>query len=248
MSYVDLIIKYLSGDLSQEEATSFEKEMESNGELKREFEQKSAAFELIRDELQKRDAEEFRTKLREAMNPASPLSESRKRLPWSRWSIPLAAAFLLAIIIISTQLTQHGNQKLFSSYYEPATDPVVLAFNQETRGEPEPGIVFYGCGEYQKSMEILSIRIAEERENKQLLLFYLLSAIELDRQDEVLELVHVENPDSMGLPDQSITWYATLALLKSERREAARERIRPLTEQQGPYHSDAIKLEKVLLK
>ena len=66
MSYIDLIIKYLSGDLSREEATSFEKEMESNGELKREFEQQSAAYELIRDQLQKRDEEAFRTKLREA--------------------------------------------------------------------------------------------------------------------------------------------------------------------------------------
>lgn len=248
MSYVDLIIKYLSGDLSQEEATSFEKEMESNGELKREFEQKSAAYNLIRDQLQKRDEEEFRTKLREAMNPASPLRESRKRLPWSRWSIPLVAAGILAIIIISTLLIQHGNQKVFSVYYDPATDPVVLAFNQDTRGGPEPGIAYYRSGDYQHSMELLSLRIAEESGNKQLLLFYLLSAIELDRQNEVLELILVESRDSMDIPDQSFTWYSTLALLKSERREEALEKIHPLTGQHGPYQSDAIKLEKILLK
>ena len=48
MSYVDLIIKYLSGDLSREEATSFEKELESNDALKEAFEEQSAAYELIR--------------------------------------------------------------------------------------------------------------------------------------------------------------------------------------------------------
>ena len=58
----------------------------------------------------------------------------------------------------------------------------------------------------------------------------------------------MEHPDSLELLDQSITWYSALALIKSDRREAAQEKLHPLTEQQGPYQNDAIKLEKVLLK
>ena len=63
MSYVDLIIKYLSGDLSQEEATSFEEEMESNDELRSMFEEYAAAYNLIRDQLRERDEKFFRRKL-----------------------------------------------------------------------------------------------------------------------------------------------------------------------------------------
>lgn len=248
MSYVDLIIKYLSGDLSQDETTSFEKELESNGELKREFEQQSAAYRLIRDQLQKRDEEDFLKKLQEAMNPDRPVPESRKKLLWTRWFIPLAAASILAIIVISTRSIQYGNESVFSRYYEPSGDPVVLAFNQDTRGESEPGILYYRNGNYQKSMELLSLRIVEERENQQLMLYCLLSAIELDRQDEVMGLVLIDDTVKMDLPDQAITWYTTLALLKSERREAALEKIHLLTGLPGPYQSDAIKLEKVLLK
>lgn len=247
MSYVDLIIKYLSGELNREETTSFEKEMESNSKLKREFEQHSAAYELIRDQLQKRDDEAFRTKLREAMSHEPPVTEPRKQWLRTRWYIPLAAACSLAILI-SIYLSHPGNEKILSMYYDPAQDQVVLAFNQDTRGAPEPGILQYRNGDYQRCMELLSVRIIEEGENKLFLLYYLLSAIELDRQDEVMGMVMVENPDSMDLPDQAITWYTTLALLKSDRREAALEKIHPLTEQRGPYHSDAIKLEKVLLK
>jgi len=59
MSYVDHIIKYLSGELSQEEASTFEKELESDAALKREFEEQSAAYRLIRDQLHKRDEKLF---------------------------------------------------------------------------------------------------------------------------------------------------------------------------------------------
>jgi hypothetical protein len=247
MSYVDLIIKYLSDDLNQQEASSFEKELESNKELRRAFEQQSAAYQLIRDQLQQRDEVLFRTKLQEAMNHDIPVTKPRKQWLRSRWYIPLAAACSLAIII-STLVGPPGNEKVLSRYYDPAADPLVIGFNQETRGGAEPGVLQYRQGNYLQSMELLSVRISEEEGNRELQLFYLLSAIELGRQDEVVGELIEESRDYMELPDQAIIWYSTLALLKSDRREAALETIHPLTLKQGPYRSDAIKLEKVLLK
>ena len=97
-------------------------------------------------------------------------------------------------------------------------------------------------------MDTLSHRIATRDVDKKVLLYYLLSAIELDRQDEAVKMMMVENSDDMDLTDQAITWYTTLALLKSGQREAAFAKLHPLTQQPGPYRSDAIKLEKVLLK
>ncbi len=35
MSYIDLIIKYLAGELSREESSTFEKELESDAGLKK---------------------------------------------------------------------------------------------------------------------------------------------------------------------------------------------------------------------
>jgi len=97
-------------------------------------------------------------------------------------------------------------------------------------------------------MELISARISEEGENQLLQLYYLLSAIELGRQNEVFGIVSIEDPNNMVLTEQAIAWYSTMALLKSGKREEALEMIHPLTEQQGPYQSDALKLEKVLLK
>ena len=247
MSYIDLIIKYLSGDLSREEATSFEKELESNKALREAFEAQSAAYELIGDQLQKRDQKAFRAKLQEAMSHDAPISDSRKAGFRSWWYIPPAVACSLAILLI-VLLSHPGNERILTRYHHPTKDPVVLAYSQDTRGESEPGIAQYQQRNYKQSMELLSIRITQERDNKLILLYYLLSAMELDRQQEALELVRVEHSSPMDLLDQSICWYSSLALIKSDRREAALEKLHPLTVKEGPYHSDAIKLEKVLLK
>ncbi|MEA3461000.1 MAG: hypothetical protein U9R49_03905 [Bacteroidota bacterium] len=247
MSYVDLIIKYLSGDLSQEESVSFEKELESNHELKETFEQHRAAFELIRDQLQKRDDQTFRAKLQEAMSHDTPAPAFQKTPSRNWWYIPPAVACVLAMMLILLPL-RPGNEKILSRFFHPAEDPVVLAYNQDTRGEPEPGIIQYRLGKYQDAMELLSVRINQEKDNKLILLYYLLSAMELDRQQEVLALIPEEEAERMDLLDQTISWYTSLALIKSDRREDALEKLQPLTEQEGSYHSDALKLEKVLLK
>jgi hypothetical protein len=247
MSYVDLIIKYLSGDLSREETSSFEKELEYNDELKEAFEEQSAAFELIRDQLQKRDLKAFKEKLAEAMSHDAPVTASRKAGVRHWWFIPPAVACSLAILLILL-LSHPGNERVLSRYHHPSKDPVVLASYLDTRGEPESGIIHYSYGNYAIAMELLSARIVEERDNKLFQLYYLLSSMELDRQEEALELISLEYPARLDLLDQSLSWYSAMALIKSDRREAALEKLHPLTEQQGSYQNDAIKLEKVLLK
>jgi len=247
MSYVDHIIKYLSGDLSQEEAAAFEKALDSDKELKREFEEQAAAYDLIKSQLQKKDNQAFTARLQEAMS--RPIPEIRPGATGLRrwWYFPSVAASILAILFI-TLFRNPGNDRILARHYQPAEDPVVLALNQGTRGDSETGISQYRQGNYAKAMELLVVRIAEDSNNKLVLLYYLLSAIELDRQMEALELVTVEDYAPMELLDQSLSWYSTLALIKSDMREAALEKLRPLTRQEGPYQSDAIKLEKVLLK
>jgi hypothetical protein len=150
------------------------------------------------------------------------------------------------ILVIS--IMRPGNERVLSRYHHPETDPLVLAYYQQTRGVTEPGITQYRQGNYARAMDLLSLRVTEEKENKLVLLYYLLSAMELNQQQEVLDLVRLEHTFPMDLLDQSLSWYSSLALIKSDRREEALKRLHPLTEQEGSYQSDAIKLEKVLLK
>jgi hypothetical protein len=246
MSYVDLIIKYLSGKLSQKESGAFEKELESNAELKAAYEEHSAAFKLIRSQLQKRDQDAFEAKLAEAMTETIPQIPPRKP-DWVRWFLPPAIAAVVAVILILF-LQQPGNESLLSRFHHPEKDPLVLVYLQETRGVTEPGIIQYRQGNYASAMDLLSDRISVERDNKLIRLYYLLSAIETDRQMEALERMGKETSFPSDLLDQSISWYSALALIKSDRREEALKILQALGKREGPYQSDAIRLEKLLLK
>lgn len=246
MSYIDLIIKYLSGDLNGEDSRTFEEELKSNAELKASLEEHAAAYRLIREQLQHRDQQAFEARLAEAMN-----SDVSQTLPGKMnrrlWFIPPAIACFLAIVLILF-LHHPGNERIFSRYHYPLKDPLVLTYLQGTRGHTESGIIQYREGDYAGALELLSGRIAEEKDNKLIQLFNLLAAMELDRQLEALEYISQGSADPKDHLDQSIRWYSVLALVKSDRGEQALKLLHPLTEQEGPYQADASKLEKVLLK
>ncbi len=79
---------------------------------------------------------------------------------------------------------------MFSRFYDPTNDPVVLALNQGTRGESESGSLFTRGDVIEVTMEKLcSALMEEDPENQVAMLFYLLASMELDRQEDVLEKV-----------------------------------------------------------
>ena len=97
-------------------------------------------------------------------------------------------------------------------------------------------------------MDKMSELLEQDPENRLTLLFYLLASMELDMQEAVLDRVLTLAIDTEQRLGQSLNWYTTLALVKSGRLEKASTQILTLTEQPGPYQTDARRLQKMLLK
>lgn len=233
--------------MSQEEVRSFEKDLASDPVLKEEFEEVSAAYRLIRDQLRQRDEEAFRAKLMEVMEKPALKIQDRSYRHWPRWYFLLPLAGSVAILLAVFLMNQRGD-RILSRFFEPDKDPVILAFNQGTRGDSEPGIMLYHDGHYQESMDKMSELLEQDPENHLTLLFYLLASMELDLQEAVLGRVLTLAIDTEQRLGQSLNWYTTLALVKSGRLEEASTQILTLTEQPGPYQTDARRLQKMLLK
>lgn len=247
MKYVDLIIKYLSGEMSQDESGSFEKDLASNQLLREEYEQVSAAYRLIKTQLWKKDEEAFRSKLREVMDRPPGEFERHVRSQRSRWYFILPLAGSLAILM-AIFLMNRGTERLFSQFYNPGKDLVILAYNQETRGEAEVGIILYNRGAYRESLQKTSEIIVQHPENQLVLLYYLLASIELDLQEDAISTIgaiHITADQQLG---QSLTWYTSLAMIKAGRREEAAATLSPLIQNPGPYKAEANRLKKLLLK
>jgi len=247
MNNVDLIIKYLSGEMSKEEARSFEEDLAAGQGLKEEFDEVSVAYKLIRDQLQKKDEEEFKSRLLEVMGQPVSGEKLPGRSVLSRWYFLLAMAACLTLLL-TIFLPQKSGEKLFSKYYHPDDDWIVLAYEQGTRGKAESGITHYQLGHFPESMEIMWEIIEQEPENQMALLYYLLSSIEVEKQDQAIEKMAAQNLSHNHQLGQALSWYTALALIKSGRPEEAIVYLHPLIQQQGPYQAEARRLEKILLK
>jgi len=247
MNYVDLILKYLSDEMGPDEKRAFEGDLASIAELNREFEEVSAAYELIRDQLQKRDELSFRQKLLEAMDqeppPTAIPSKGYRRL----WYVFPALAATVAILLVIF-IHPLNNQEIISKYFVPEKDPVLLAYLQDTRGVQEAGILLYRNGRYEEAMASLEPMIAEDPDNRVLMLYFLLSAMELNKEAVAIDPVLSLDLELVQPTDQALAWYMALALVKSNRRKEALQMLDLLVEVPGPYLSPAEKLRKLLLK
>lgn len=247
MNNVDQIIKYLSGDMNLEEAGSFEKDLASNLELKEEYNDVSEAYRLIKDQLQKRDLNSFKGKLLEVMEQTSPKIRYNVFRHKPGWYIMLPLAASLAILL-ALFLKDEGPERILSRFFNPQKDPVVLAYNQGTRGDTASGVLLYQVGQYQESMVELSHRLDQDPNNQVALLFYLLASMELDLQEEVVKRIQTLPYNTESPLGQSLIWYTSLALIKSDRMKEAEIQLRPLIMQAGPYQTDASRMQKMLLK
>lgn len=252
MKRVDHMIRYLSGELTREEADEFEKELSRDKKLSADYNQVATAYRLIGEELRKRDEESFKNRLREVMGGSLPgKGVSRKRgTDWKRGTVwyllvPLAASVAFLVILLTVNRSE---EKRLYAFFKPSQDPVILAFSQDSRGASAMAISAYKNGHYQASLDATEELLAEDPENQLILLYNLLSSIELDREEEFLARTGPVNWDNSYSLGRSLTWYTSLALIKSGQKERAVTLLESLQEKPGPYGHDAYKLERMLKK
>jgi tetratricopeptide (TPR) repeat protein len=247
MSNVDLFISYLSGELKDQEVRSLEERLATDPAFKQEFAAVSEAYALIRDQLRKRDENAFRNKLLEAMERNNPVpvwyTPSRRR--WGYYLIPLAGALALLITLV---LSGKGPDRLVSRFYHPDRDQVLLAFSQVTRGSSEQGAILFHEGHYQACMDEMNRQLEADPENELALLYYLLSSLEVGREELALRKFEQFSFPETDQLEQSIFWYASMAMVKTGRTEEAAQHLEILEKSPGPYHTDAVRLRKLLLK
>lgn len=259
MKRVDEMIKYLSGDLSPEEALAFERELNRNSRLKQEFSELSLAYNLIADQVKRSDEEAFSVALDAAINKSGSESgsgsasrsgpvkrkKSKNRLGYLLLSV--AASLLLFAGIL---LTQKSPERIYFSYYNPSLDPVIMTLQMDPRGEADlQSIANLWKGEEYENCRIEALRqLKEDPSELYVLLFYLLSSMETDEAGLALERLKSVETDTGQALGQAIHWYGALALVKEGETAEAAVLLTPLCHIQGPYKKDANKLKNKLKK
>ena len=247
MSNVDLFITYLSGELNHEEAAELERKLAFDAGLKKEFDEVSRAYNLLRDQLRKRDEHAFRSRLLEVMERSDPVREIKGPFRRSLWYFLLPVAAVLAVLLV-VMVTHGDRDRILSRFYHPDRDPVLLAFNQVTRGESERGVAYFREGRFKECMDETKQQLEVDPDNQLALLYYLLASIEMEMEELGLHQYARAAVDADHQLGQSVIWYSSLAMIKAGRGSEAADNLEFLLVLPGPYHSDAIRLQKVLLK
>ncbi|MFH0758334.1 MAG: hypothetical protein V2B15_13685 [Bacteroidota bacterium] len=247
MKSVDHMIKYLSGDLNGEDSGSLEKELLQDKELHELFEQVSAAYRLIGDQLRKRDEDLFRSRLREVMDKTSPADDPgvKKRRPL--WLLIPTLAASVAILLAILMMHRSPDQR-YQAFYHPNEDQVILALNTETRSDSESAAFLFSKGEFQSTLKLTSAILKTDPGDQAALLFHLLASMELDLEREALAITEKAVPDTSHALGQAMVWYRTLALMKAGREDEAEIALEALLKSPGSYAADAHKLKKMLTK
>ncbi len=247
MNNVDQFIAYLSGEMSEREAGQLERKLAADPGLNKEFEAASQAYALIRDQLRKRDENAFKSRLLEVMERIDPDTVRHNSFRRSRtfYLIPLAGAVVLLLFLLWPGRNQ---DRLFSRFYHPEKDQVLLALSQVTRGGSELGAMLYHEGKFEECMEEMDSKLESEPENQLAVLYYLLASLETGMEDSGLQKYEQLKSRPRQEQDPPLIWYASLAMVKTGRMEEAAENLAMLTQVSGPYRSGAARLLKLMSK
>jgi hypothetical protein len=248
MKRVDQMIKYLSGDLSPEESHSFERELAGDPQLKEEFSQVSSAYQMIGDQLRKRDEEAFTSALNASIKKAGTLKSPRNKRPglWLSLLVGMAASLAILVHVFGPG---RSTEKIYSAWYIPSEDPVIQTIKEETRGKTVHALArLWQEEEFERCGDLASLELSKDPENQYAMLFCLLSSMEMDGTEpwpQWLKSADIRNENPL---QQAITWYHALSLIRAGKSSEAAQLLTVLEELPGPYKRDAHKLKKMLKK
>lgn len=254
MKRVDQIIKYLSGELSPEESLAFERELKENPRLQEEFSDVELAYRTIDEQLKSEDEKVFSDALLMAMNHSktkrSVTENAKLKSPRLRLRFLFMAAAASVVLLVSIFISQGRSDKLYTAWYNPSGDPVILTLEANMRGEAGHQAV----AELWKKKDYTQCRIeagrilSDDETDHFALLFLLLASMETGDQTSTLNKIHDIETDPDQTLGQAITWYTALALLKEGESQEALALLGSLEVLSGPYQRDAHKLKKKLKK
>lgn len=273
MKHVDLILKYLSGALTDVEKKSFEEDLDKNKDLQSEFIQlkkiNSKLGELLRVEQIENETREdflrnlviehdlehfggppetvdelnFISKLKHIENKANEDQNTRNRRFFKSPLFFIAVAASISLLVLIT-LPDYKPEKIYARYYQPLNDKTLLHFKETMRGDTQIGITLYYKGLYEQSKDHFYPYIAEGASDSYIRLFYALSCFQTDCPDDLFQLLKQDLTRMNDDIEITIAWYYSLYLIHEGDTNQAKAILEKLHKKENPYQRKAGRILK----
>lgn len=202
------IEQYILGKLTDQEAKSFESEMEQNKLLRQNYLEVKALISGIEEGVLRNILDNFHQELNIIGDDEK---APKKSFSW-QWAAAAVAVFIIAVVWIFYP-TEDFYSKQFSQYY--TEDPgLITAMSSESSYDFDRGMVDYKSGEYQDAIQRWEKLYQSDPENDTL--NYFLGSAHLANQEVETAITYFQRVTQ--LPEGRFTddnyWYLALSYLK----------------------------------
>jgi tetratricopeptide (TPR) repeat protein len=244
--HIELIEKYLEGQISKKDKKNFEDRLRSDSAFKSLFEDVRGLIKGIRYAAHNN----LLYKLKETEKSLSPVQRFQKpktvRFKRFKYAVAVAATIVLllgSIFAIIISRSQTGKEDYFMKYYAPYPNiihPVQRAEETQMTRE-ELAYYYYESEQYDKALELF-LELQEETDNSESTRFYLANIyMAMGNYDDAIENFTILLNDSVLFENQT-RWYLGLCYLEDGDLEAAGEQLEAITETENSYKDKAEEL------
>jgi len=271
MIYTDSIIRYLSGEMTEDEARDFKTSLAQNKQIKFEHDEILKALKLIENNLRtcwnkdEMTREEFiadllakndilsfsgREERPEEVQFLKKLTETYEKKPRDLLSgdsrpglLLTAAAVFIGFLVYFFHETD--TSRLFEKYYLPGDDAYICLFSRNG-SDIESVTQYFLEGRYEQALAILSDKELSGMMQTRDSLILSMILYETGQQSRSLTLLQsiADQPD--GNYKSTASWYYALYSLNTGNQEKAGQYLQQLAENKSSYSKDARKLMRRL--
>lgn len=247
---LDIIEKYINGDLEQDEKSLVDRRLETDDSFQQTFLEYRDAILGVRQLFHN----ELKDTISQWSNELPRLEKEEKvadrSIGMRSWWWAAAAIFLISLVCaqIFTQFASvPAQQDLFAQHFEPYEDIISVRGQNSAEALLHSGMAYYSSEDYAKAAQQLEEYIQVNPDESSARLYLAISYLSLDQL--VFAQQHFSNLISRQHPNfsQPAQWFLSLCFLKQGDEKEAISQLEKIKKQpQHPYQKDAVTLLKDL--
>ena len=233
-----LIEKYLKKQLSQEEQTSFEKRLENDTELRKQFFFEKEMFDSFNDDswsfIENNENDEIREldaffksdELQSFKKTIAAGEQAFKKKPATKirklYFIPIAASIVLLIGVFYKNFnTTVNNEQLYNTYIAQTNLPSFINRGDTDKVNLAKGEALFNDKKYSQAVDIFEEALKTNKDNANLFLYTAISYIELNQYKKASSIIEaLINSDLIDA--QKGYWYKGLLYIKQKKYKKAK--------------------------
>lgn len=238
---IEIIDQYIDNEMEINERTSFENELETNSDLRKQL----GLILIVNRSLQKKEVIEYRKCISDIRKNMLQKSSERYKSSWFTIKLEWYYAAAVSILLIGTAIVfylllpkVYNNQQLFAMNYKRYPASAIVRSKTEFNNSENAIIKSYETANYKYTLRLIN-NSKKEINNNKISLIEGICFIEINDLNNAINSFKQLSLDTKSIFYRDAQWYLALCYLKVEKKEKAKLILRQIAFSRSPYNRKA---------